>query len=74
MNTEGLSGGLNLPFLSENIRESIPLQMLLQRLHFLLSYLNSRIVGPDGVLIPRKEVHSVQNLCSLQMRSTSPLY
>ena len=36
-------------YLSENTRKSNRLQMLLQRQHFLLSYLKTLSVGPAGV-------------------------
>ena len=42
-------GAYGLSFLSEKTRKSNRLQMLLQRQHFLLSYLKNLSVGPAGV-------------------------
>ena len=42
-------GAYGWSFLSEKTRESNRLQMLLQRQHFLLSYLKTLSLGPAGV-------------------------
>ena len=42
-------GAYGLSSLSEKTRKSNRLQMLLQRQHFLLSYLKTLSVGPAGV-------------------------
>ena len=48
--SEGLwDGAYGLSSLSEKTRKSNHLQMLLQRQHFLLSYLKTLSVGPTGV-------------------------
>ena len=50
---EGLrDGAYGLSSLCETTRESVHLQMSLQRQHFLLSYLKTRRVGPAEVLNP----------------------